>query len=237
MLACVVAAWVGLMAPGDASAQQVRRQFKDKIHVLQPKPVLSKGRFDISPHMGFSFNDPLYQSVRVGVNANYHISERLYVGALFDWYNFGNALGGITESYQATIDATSSTPDAPALNFAGGLEVGLVPIFGKFSLFNSGIVYYDAAVTLGAMYVDRRSIQLPSISDGLPLGGTVSVVMHIFLSEWLSLNFEVRDTLFSVPLQGAAEASLSHIATATVGVGFYLPTQVSRSADPNEPED
>ncbi len=237
MFACVAAAFLGLMAPEDASAQQVRRQFKDKIHVLQPKPVLQKQRFDISPHIGFSFNDPLFQSVRVGVNANYHISERLYVGALFDWYNFGNALGGITESYQATLDSTSSTPDAPALNFAGGLEVGLVPIFGKFSLFNSGIVYYDAAITLGAMYVDRRGIQLPSIAEGPPLGGTASLVMHIFLNEWLSLNFEVRDTLFMATLQDATEASLSHIATATFGVGFYLPTQVSRSTDPNEPED
>ena len=83
-----------VLAAPEAQAQQVRRKFKDKIHVVQKKPVLQKKRLEIAPRFGLSFNDPLYRSFKVGANLNYHIKERVFLGATVDWYNFGGALGG-----------------------------------------------------------------------------------------------------------------------------------------------
>ena len=93
----------------------------------------------------------------------------------------------------------------------------------------------DAAITAGALYLDRRTIQLPSA--GGTVGGTLSLVTHIFVSEWMSLNFEVRNITYLTPLASAEGDVLANVATMTLGVGFYLPTQVTRSKDPNEPED
>ena len=62
------------LAAPEAQAQQVRRKFKDKIHVVQKKPVLQKKRLEIAPRFGLSFNDPLYRSFKVGANLNYHIA-------------------------------------------------------------------------------------------------------------------------------------------------------------------
>ena len=72
--------------PAPLFAQQVRKKFKDTIHIVQRKPVLQKGRFELAPRFGMTFNDALYRSFRVGSSANYHITERLFIGGLFDWY-------------------------------------------------------------------------------------------------------------------------------------------------------
>ena len=40
------------LAAPEAQAQQVRRKFKDKIHVVQKKPVLQKKRLEIAPRFG-----------------------------------------------------------------------------------------------------------------------------------------------------------------------------------------
>jgi len=222
--------------PAEASAQdQVRRKFKDKIHVVQKKPVLQKKRVELVPHFGVSVNDPLYRAVRAGVNVNYNISERLFVGGLFDWYDFGNALGGQTTQYELASDQTQTIPDGPVINWAGGVEVGFVPIFGKFAIFNSGIVFYDVTVTAGALWVNDETIVSPVSTPGI--GGTFSIATHVFLNEWFSVNLELRETAFGTQPQGAASGVLGHVVTTSLGVGFYLPTNVEYATPEGEPEE
>lgn len=220
MTALAALATVAMSAP-EAQAQQVRKKFKDKIHVIQRKPVLQKKRFELAPRFGVSFNDPLYRSFKVGLNANYHITERLFVGGTFDWYDFGGTLGGPTDAYEKVISQANSAADTPIPNFSGGLEVGFVPIFGKFSLFNSKLGFYDVGISAGGGYVSSKSVALPAASGGA--GGTVSVFTHLFINEWVSLNFEIRDTIYFATLQGADGTSMSHAVTAAGGVGLFFP--------------
>ena len=220
-LVCMTAWW----APEEANAQQIRRRFKDRVHVVQPKPVLQKGRFELAPRIGFSFNDALYQSIKVGVAGNYHISERVYVGAMFDWYNFGDQFGGQTEAFEIAQNETNAAPDAPGLNWMAGAQVGFVPIFGKFAMFNSGIVFYDIGVQAGVGWAESKTLQVPVGTGGV--AGSIGVTSHIFLTEWLSLNVEVGDTIYFANLGG--ESTLSHLVAASVGVGIYLPSSVERT--------
>ncbi len=217
---------LALLVPQEADAQEIRRKFKDRVHVVQPKPVLQKGRFEVSPRIGFSFNDSLYQSIKAGAAANFHITERIYVGGVFDWYNFGGALGGQTEAFGAAQNQTGTQPDVPVMNYYGGLQFGFVPIFGKFSIFGSGIVYYDIAAQVGLGWADSASLQ--SASSG-GLAGSIGIASHIFVTEWMSVNFEVGDTLYFAPVGGTS--TLSHMVAASVGLGFYLPTSVKRTAE------
>lgn len=206
--------------------QQIKRKFKDKIHVVQPKPVLQKGRFELSPRFGMTVNDSVTRNFKVGVNANYHIIESLYVGGLFEWYDFGSALGGSTDVFEQVQNQTGTIPEGAVLNWFGGLELGYVPFWGKFALFNSTIAFYDFAITVGGGGVNAKSLQIPTAyTTG---GGTVALSGRIFFNKWIALSLEVRDIIFLANLNNATGA-LTNIASIGLGASFFLPTSFEYS--------
>ena len=209
-----------------AAAQTSKQEFDDTIHVIQRKPVLQKGRLDLVPRIGITFNDTIYRTMKVGVNANFHISEKLYVGGLLHWYDFGDALSGSIKTFESVHTTTQATADAPVVNWLGGLELGFKPIVGKFALFNSGILFYDLGVTVGGAFVNSRSVALPN-ATGSP-GGTISMVGRVFLSDWVAVNLEIRDVIFSRDLLGTSGA-LANVASISGGVSLYLPTSFEYS--------
>ena len=223
----VMAVAMGLcstLLPAAARAQEdetVRQEFTDTVHVVQPKPVLQKGRFELVPRIGMSVNDPINQSIKVGVNANYHLAEAFYIGGLFEWYNFGDTLGGPSQAYEEVVNLTNTSPDAARINYLAGLEVGFVPIWGKFALFDSAIIFYDIAVTAGGVFIDAESVALPSASS--TGGGTLSLTSRVFLNDWFALNLEVRDVVFLADLAGTSGA-FTNVVTTGIGMSFYLPT-------------
>ncbi|MFW5968214.1 MAG: outer membrane beta-barrel domain-containing protein [Persicimonas sp.] len=205
-----------LLTSSAALAQDTtREEFDDTIHVIQEKPVLQKGRFELAPRVGTSINDSVYRHLKVGANANFHFSERLYLGGLFGWYD----LGGTTGAYDQTIDQTSASPDAPQVKWVSGLEVGFKPLLGKFALMGSSIIYYDVGLTAGGAYLDGGSIQNPG---GQTFGGMGSVNARFFLNDFTAINFEIRDVIYSATLGNAGD-SLSHVVTFGAGASFYLP--------------
>lgn len=208
------------------SQETTRKEFDDTIHVIQRKPVLQKGRFDLVPRFGVSVNDSLYRHYKVGVNGNYHFSESVYLGGLFEWYNFGDTLGGPTGAFEETQNETGTAADAAVVNWLGGLELGYKPIIGKFAFADSFIVYYDIGITAGGTYIDAESVALPS-AEG-KFGGTISAVNRIFFNDWFALNLEVRDVIFSADLRGETGA-LTNIVTVAAGASLYLPTSFEYS--------
>ncbi|QDG54346.1 outer membrane beta-barrel domain-containing protein [Persicimonas caeni] len=221
----LVSLLIGLLvviAAQPALAQETTRQeFDDTIHVIQRKPVLQKGRFDLVPRFGVSVNDSLYRHYKVGVNGNYHFSESVYLGGLFEWYNFGDALGGPTDAFNETANETRTNADVAVLNWVGGLELGYKPIVGKFALADSFIIFYDVGLTAGGVGIDAESLALSS--GDVTFGGTVSAVSRIFLNDWMAVNLEVRDVIYSADLRGAP-GSLTNIVTVAGGLSLYLPT-------------
>jgi outer membrane beta-barrel protein len=223
-IAAFLAAVSVLTATSDdafAQDERVRKKFDDKIHVVQPKPVLQKGRFELQPKFGMSLNDAINTSVMAGVSANYHILESLYVGGLFEWYDFGGTLGGESNTFEIVSTQTRTDADAAVINYMAGLELGYVPIYGKFAFLNSGIVYYDVAVTLGGAFINGESVLTPTAQN--TFGGLIGINGRAFLTKWLALNVFLRDTIYMADLQGQSGA-LTNVVMTGLGVSFYLPT-------------
>ncbi len=197
--------------------------YQDTIHVVQPKPVLQKGRFDLSPRIGMTINDAVHRNIMVGAGANFHFTERVYAGALLQWFNFGGVLGGATQTFRDVNAETRGTIDAAYLNWATGAEVGFVPLFGKFAFLNRGIIFYDVSLTAGALFVESSSLSAPAARQNGP-AGTISLSTRMFLNRWMALNVEVRDVLFMGTLRGVENQVLTHSVTLGVGMSFYLPT-------------
>ncbi len=204
-----------------AQKETLKRKFKDKIHVVQPKPVLQKMRFELAPRLGMTVNDSVVRNYRIGLNANFHIIEALYIGLTFDWYDFGGALGGPTDVFEQVQNQTGTVPESAVLNWFAGAEIGYVPFWGKFAIFNRSIAFYDFAITVGGGAVNAESLSIPApYTTG---GGTISLQGRIFFNKWIAMNIEVRDVIFLADLDGASGA-LSNIASVGIGASFFLPT-------------
>jgi outer membrane beta-barrel protein len=233
LLASLLVGVLVLLISQPVVAQETARQdFDDTIHVLQRKPVLQKGRFDLVPRFGVSVNDSLYRHYKAGINGNYHFSESVYVGGLFEWYNFGNTLGGPTDAYEETQNETEAAADAAVVNWLGGMELGYMPVIGKFAFADSFIVYYDFGVTAGGAFINAESVKMSNAQG--KFGGTVSAVSRVFFNDWLALNLEVRDVIYSADLRGA-QGALTNIVTVAAGVSLYLPAGFEYTEPTAEP--
>ena len=215
-LVTVVAVVVGLGGfASTAVAQDDPEDYGDTVHVVQPKPVLQQGRINVTPQLGMTINDPLYRGFSVGGRADFYLTERIHLGGLLQWHDIGGLIGGETQTYSDVIGETGASVDAPYLNWAAGAEVGFSPLFGKFSLFNRGIIFYTVNVTVGGVWSDSSSVRTPGGESGP--GGTVSLGTQFFLNDWMAVDLEVRDVIYPNRNQ------INHSVTLGAGISLIFP--------------
>ena len=212
---------VGSLLSGGTSAL-AQSLTEGQIAVIQPRPVLVKHRLEVMPRFGATFNDPLISQFHLGGSAYYHISERIHVGATFEWYDFGD-FGGPTEAYDNLIRASSTIPEIAPLTYFTSLDVGWVPINGKFALFDALIVYFDYYGVLGAGVVDSVGDPHPAL--------TLAIGQRIFITDWLALLVELRDRAYFEPLPVAGD-TLTNILSTSIGFSFFLPPDFEYSDQP-----
>ncbi len=198
------------------SQAQVKPAPEDDISVLQRKPFLRKGRAELSPKFGLTINDDLIQQFELGGQLNYHATEFLWFGARFGWFDLGE-LGGVTDQYFEVLDKTSSVPDVVELQWYAGGDVGIVPIYGKFAIFNNAVVYYDVSLYAGGGWVNHFTSQ----GEAGAFAGEVGIMPRIFLNRWLGLHIAVQDRIMSAQLREST--SLVHIVTAELGLSIFMP--------------
>lgn len=206
-----------LGAWGEASAQS-RPTEEDRIEVVQRKPFLSAGRVELEPRFGSTVNDALIRQFAVGGSLTYHATEQLWFGGTFNWFDLGE-LGGVTDDYFVVLEKTSAAPDLVEMSWYAGADVGFTPIYGKFALFNAGIIYYDVSVFAGGGWATHTTGQTNG-EVGAP-AGSVGLQPRVFLSDWLALTAQVRDTIFFADVLGGS--SLTQIVTFSGGVSIYFP--------------
>lgn len=215
---------VQLLGVGTSYADdtRVRKKFKDRIMVVQPKPVLQRNRVEIIPTFRASLNDQVVQNFSVGATINYHILESLYVGATFDWGDFGSSFGGITGFAKEVSQSTGATPDGIKLNWDAFVEIGYVPIMGKLAIFNSAIGYYDLSIYAGGGYLAYEPIlENQTKYTG---GGVIGLTARAFLADWCALTLSLRDVIFMGEFgPGDNDSTLTNIVSAGLGFSIYIP--------------
>lgn len=210
--------WIVLLtlcAPVVAQAQEEAAP-EDEIFVWQRKPFLQKGRAELVPLFGVTINDDLIRQFEVGGELSYHATESVWFGARFGWFDLGE-LGGVTDQYFEVLDKTSSVPDVVELQWYAGAKIGYAPIYGKFAIFSSAVVYYDVSVYAGGGWMNHFTSQGEAGSPA----GEIGIMPRIFLNRWLALNLAVQDRIMPAELNNAS--SLVHVVTAQLGLSVFMP--------------
>ncbi len=221
-----------LLAPGWSAAQELeeageedvragseppRRTLAERIPAVSGRLFVKRGRAELMPAVGLSLNDPFFNHILVTGSASYHVLESLWVGA------GANFFGSLSSAVPV---AGGGAADRPTYNhpvWAGHLEVGWAPIYGKLSLLAEAVFHFDAYVAGGVGVVGP--------SDGSPaFGGTLAVGQRYFINEWMALRLELRDQVFPLSRIPSInpDKNLQHMLSATVGVSFFVPPTFER---------
>lgn len=203
---------------GTAQAQGEKTATSGKdIAVVQRKPFLRKGRVELAPTFGVTVNDSLIRQFEVGGTLSYHITEFIWISGGYQHYDFGGEFGGVTDEYFEVQNRTGSIPEVVELEWAGGGDLGIVPIYGKFAMFDSAIVYYDVSLFLGGGVMQHTA------GDGSTSApyGEIGLMPRVFLNDWLSLDISVKDRVMSADLSSGS--SLLHTVVVNAGLSIYVP--------------
>jgi outer membrane beta-barrel protein len=212
------------------------------IVVVPRKAFLKGGRLELAPFAGVTVNDNLIRHYVFGGDFNYFLTDALWVGLQGQY--FVKQLSTQAELVGLQFNRSST------LNrylYGGSFNMGYVPTYGKFALFNKNIIHWEIWISggVGATFTEnitrdpaeqnRKGFKNTALTPNVGFGG------RLFMTDWLTLNVALRDYIivdkFEPPPGGMAECSTPDMCKAQadtalvnnfmayVGVGMYLPTK------------
>lgn len=210
-----------------------------------------KGRFSVSPVIGTTVGDPYWTSMLLGASADYHILDWLAIGIDFRYaLGFTTPLLDQIESELAAareVGEDSGEADVITVSRIDWLvtaNLQLIPIYGKFSMFDALEVAYDLHFIAGVGYAG--TVAFPESSPPRQIGKTDGSVVpmfgvgfRLFFTSWFAVNLEVRDYLVqmvrAVPEYPNSASipgkSFEHNLAVSLGFSFFFPTEVRNAAD------
>lgn len=162
------------------------------VSVVQNRMVDRRHRLEFAPEVSGVLGGEAHTRARsVGMNAYYHFTPRIAIGAKFN-YSFNK----LTPEGQDRLDRANAdfnadpetpTVDYPESDFQKTEWMGLVnwyPLYGKFSVLDRRIVHFDFYVLGGAGQTTLRSGPSTTYTAG---GG-----MGLWLTQHFTTRFEMR---------------------------------------------
>jgi outer membrane beta-barrel protein len=226
----------GAVAKTPAAVEaDVSAAWKD-ILVIPRKPFLKDKRVELVPFTGVSINNILIQHYTFGFDLNFFLTDVFSVGVQGQYF-----IKNLTEREQLVGLQYNRIPTLNRYLYGGALNFGYVPVYGKFALFNSKIISWEIFASAGfgitrteiiARNPSNAEFGTNALTPNIAIGG------RIFLNNWLTFNWSVRDYIIVDKFEKAdrpagenaatakanATSALAHNAMFMLGVGLYLPT-------------
>ena len=210
--------------------------------VVVPRKSFLKGlRLELAPFAGLSVNDLLIRHYVFGADLNFFLTDVLWIGLQGQYF-----LKSLTEREELVGLQYNRIPSLNRYLYGGSFNLGYVPAYGKFSLFNKSIFHWEIYASAGVGVTKTEIIARDPANEtfnNLALTPNVGLGARLFLFNWLTLNVAIRDYVMpdkfeneNRPCAACANAedgptAKTHATQALVnnvmvmaGVGIYLPT-------------
>ncbi len=204
--------------PSDVGAGE-KPVLEETIYVVQGKPFLAQGHFELTPQIAQSVNDSFTSHTGVLISGLYHLKENVALEAtlgVFGWWDEPGVtsprLGG--RDTDLTIELKQKENLAPErvklYQFpyvaAGNLQWS--PLYGKVNVQEVVLGQFNLYLSVGAGVM---GLQLETLTPGIPdkkfvaLKGPAGVLppmalttsfgggLRFYFTEWLGVRVEVRD--------------------------------------------
>lgn len=202
-------------APAAApAADEPAASSEETIFVVQGKPFLVAGKFELSPQIAQSVNDSFTSHTGLIASGLYHLKENVafeLTGGVFAWWNAtGPALGG--RDSELTVELREKESLAPErvklyqFPWFAAADAQWSPLYGKVSVHDLALGQFNLYLSVGAGAfglqlesltqngVQKSYVELPS-PIGLPatLATSFGGGLRFYFTDWLGIRLEVRD--------------------------------------------
>lgn len=213
----------------------------EEIYAVQRMYVLRRSRLELAPSLAFSINDPFTSRTAVGAAANYWITNVLAIGGNFLWYQGLETESDLNFSLQRFARLA-----APITEYQLGAHLNFtyVPLYGKFTMFNSAIFQWDAYLVGGVGMLRTRPIAVvdPAVRKfdfDWRVSLNAGLGLRVFVTKWLSVFAELRDYIYLEKLENLDvelgelrndpstwtddSATVTHNIATHIGISMFFP--------------
>ena len=198
-----------------AGAMQGERDItqEDRVKSVQIKVYLRSKRFELSPMVSASINDPFFWKFTAALRGAYYFADTLAVSARF------NIVANVPTDDRRLASSTFSARilrSEPQWMGMGDIEWS--PFYGKVAIFNS-ILHFDAYVIggIGTVYTVTSDQRLPN--PAADLGGGVR--FQIF--DYLAAGVSVINTAYVDQPLGTIKSTTQNVVGLYAGVSVFFP--------------
>lgn len=197
--------------------------------VVRNKTFYKTGKFEATGAASIMPYDSLVNHYLLGGRLTWHLSDHFGWEIIDLHYAFPSVTGYTTKLVQ---EKGLSKLDTTELKLLASTGVVASPIYGKFHLFGSSVIYFDIYAVLGAgvAQVNTLTFSTPNTATAptkTSVGHTdpmfnIGIGFKFFLNSAVGFVFDVRDYLTLSETYG--QKSLKSNFNVSVGLSFYLPT-------------
>lgn len=204
-------------AAGEEDEEDVpapKTNLNDDVRVIQQRPILKALRFEALVGGGIAMADRMFDTYALTGTGRFHISEWVSIGATYTKYFTRESA-----VHDAVLGDFELFPEISKLQWYAGGDVSVVAFDGKFSVFGDGIAYWDIYTSLGGGAI------VTSRSEDPKPAGMIGIGLRLFMTEWMTLTFELRDQLYFEKFNAGSE--FVNNVTGQAGLTFFIPFSAS----------
>ncbi len=188
---------------------------EDRVKSVQRKVYLKQGRFELTPLVSFSINDPYYSKLGASLRGAYYFADTLAVSARVSAMQVlpSDDVRTAKRAFQSRI--YHSVPQWAAL-----ADAEWAPLYGKVAFLNS-ILHFDGYLLGGAGAVKTETSSLEGRS--LNVAADLGVGMRFVAKDFLAVNVALINTSYVDQPLGTSKGAIQNLMTINAGISLFFP--------------
>ncbi|WP_224369287.1 outer membrane beta-barrel domain-containing protein [Hyalangium versicolor] len=204
-------------APAPAEPEVVPTDItqEDRVKSVQRKVYRKEGRFELTPLVSFSINDPYYSKLGASVRGAYYFADTLALSVR------GSAMQVLPSDDVRTAKRAFQSKiyhSVPQWSVMGDVE--WAPLYGKVAFLNS-ILHFDGYLLGGAGVVRTQTSALEGRT--VNIGADLGAGMRFVAKDFLAVNVALINTSYVDQPLGTSKGAVQNLMTINAGISLFFP--------------
>lgn len=188
---------------------------EDRVKSVQRKVYRKKGRFELTPLVSVSVNDPFYSKVGASLRGAWYLADTLAIAGRASVMQVVPSDDVRTAKRTFNSKIYNSVPEWSAMG-----DVEWSPLYGKVAFLNS-ILHFDGYLLAGAGVVRTETSSLPD--RGLNPAADLGLGMRFVAKDYLAVNVALINTSYVDQPLGSSKGAIQNMMTLNAGISLFLP--------------